>query len=346
MKPARLFTLALLLCACTEAEPSVAQPPAQPESLNATRAYVFRNCPVSAKLGLRPAPTAVELLEGDGSASDPESALALAPLAGALVEPLVGLAGDFVTAWLDDRAKQRSATTTALANGVLLVKPWSTGAASQETGIPHFLPCLVMIQGRFGDPVERLDTALLQPASEAERRDWDWPAPWLSLFGLVEKPRLYMELKLVASPVYDAFRLVPLYMDLRSTAVNQGGGKPVHLALTAVISLRGTSLGATVVPLPSPVAGATRLTAAHLGASSSAWVALPRPMAATPGSVSIDNLANGAFSVQLTFVETIEPAPVDRLIARTFGAIRQPLAEQAVSILRSNVGSTEQERKH
>lgn len=326
MRPWYVAAIALLVVACNEPQAGTADTPVRPKGIDATRAYMFRTCPVSSKLAMLSAPTPVAILEGRDETNQPHAAGALAALAGAVAEPLVGLAGDAVAAWLEERAAEQSATTTALANGTLLTK---------SAGAPSSLPCLVLVDGRFGVPDDKLDTATLVPASDRERDAWDWPAPWLSLFGLKDKPRLYMELMMMAAPRYDAFRIVPLFVDLRQTAAKRGKGKPVHLTLTADFSLRGSKLGAGVVALPSPVAEMTRLTADRLGAVSSAWIALPRPLKANATAIDPEHVVDGPLSVQLTVVESVAPSRVDKLIAKTFGAIRQPLAEQLISAVRS-----------
>ncbi|BBK43498.1 hypothetical protein STVA_35180 [Allostella vacuolata] len=322
-----LFAAAAVLGAFAHHTPGLAQTMTQPVTLDGARAYLFQSCPIAKALALPVPLSPMDILENDGTAFTPESAVGLASVAGALVEPLISLAGDMVAAWLDQRAKEQVSTTAAVATGLL-----ATGSVGSRS-----LPCLVLVQGKFGVLGNRPKPGDLQLAAGERPLGWDWPAPWLALFGLTEKPRVYLELKLVASPAHDAVRLAPLFLDLRRTAAERGRGKPVHLALTASLSLRGTALGSAVVPLPSPVAEATRLTPAHLAGSSSAWIALPRPLRKDTGAIDHEHLINGPVSIQLALVESVQPQPVDQLVARMFGATRRPLAEHAAAALRRGI---------
>lgn len=316
MKRIRILCVAFALSACNEAE-TASVTPAQSETMQTTRAYLLGTCPVSSRLGLT-APLAPDDILGGGTAQK-ESPSGLVAVAGALVEPLVDLAGDAVGSWLDERAKDQTTTTTVVANGSLLFPSVSTWT----------LPCIVVVQGTFdttSDPLP-VQPGVLALSPGATAADWDWPQPWLDLYRLRDKPRLYMELKLVPYPSYTAMRIEPSFVDLRRPAVDRGDGKPVHLALTASLSLRASSLGSTVVPLPTPVLGPTRLTPAQLIASASPWVALPRVVADPKSSGDGPALANGPLSVQVALVESVQPTMVDRVLAKTFGAVREPAAD-------------------
>ena len=300
-----------------------------PDAMEAARAYVFNTCPVTGTLDWEmTSPIAVFPPRGtepnEGDQIETEAASALEVFSSVVVEPVMDTARGLFAAWLEERAKARSTVTTAV--GVGMLRPMDT----------LDLPCLAMVHGKFSGQNAEWQPDNLEPA---DINTWDWPDAWLRLFQLKEKPRLYIELMIKSSPDGNAIQLEPRLLDLRRGSVVH---EDIHLALTAHLALRGTSIGSVVVPLPSPVPNGIRLTPNHLVGHASPWLALPRPVDQQTGRLDNEAVLNAPISVLLAMVESVQPSTVEKLMAVTFGAVRQPaLPYDAGKTISSLNGSTE-----
>ena len=300
-----------------------------PDTLDAARAYIFSGCPVTDTLGWDAAsPVAAfrppGIKPGDNNRSEPEAGSGLGVLYSVIMEPLVDTTQNLFTAWLEERAKARSTVTRAVATGMLRPKDTLD------------FPCLVLVHGKFSGQKAEWKTDGLEAFNT---NTWDWPDPWLSLYQLKEKPRLYIELMMKSSPDGNAIQLVPRLLDLRRGSVVH---RELHLALTAHLALRGASIGSVVVQLPSPVPNGIRLTPSHLASNASPWLALPRPVDHQSGRLNTEATLNAPLSVLLTMVESIQPSTVEKLLAVTFGAVRQPAPSYEAGRAMSNANGAKE----
>jgi hypothetical protein len=282
-----------------------------PKNITGQRSYLLPNCPLVTRQELNRVLDPSEVLSGLPGQSEAWVAV----VAGALLEPLVGVAADYVGEWLNKRASEQTGKTAWLTAGHLPAK------------------CLVLIRGSFLPTPAKISDDDLKSGAGTALAAWDWPKAWRDLYQLDKAPDVYLEIALDRSRDGSAVRLSPLFVDFRRSTLQPSRAGDLYLALTMELVLGGQSLSASAIALP-PLKSGTRLLPAHLVGVTSAWITLPRVLN-DDGSIAKGRSPSAPLTIQTTFVESAQPTAVDRLISKTFMALKAPLVRTVTEAARS-----------